>query len=88
MYILYFPLNPRNISVYQAVSGVTASYDALAELFECVANFLKRLHVYTQLPFTPIMTDIVVKILVEVLAVLALATKQIRQGRFSKRVLT
>jgi hypothetical protein len=30
------------------------------------------------------MTDIIVKILIEVLSVLALATKQIKQGRFSK----
>jgi fungal STAND N-terminal Goodbye domain len=88
MYILYFPLNPRHISLYQAVTGVTASYDALVELFECVSDFLKCLHVYTQIPFTPIMTDIVVKILLEVLAVLALATKQIKQGRFSKWVLS
>jgi hypothetical protein len=87
MYIIYFPLNPRRISVYQAVSGVTASYDALVELFECVANFLKRPLIYTQIPFTPIMTDVVVKILVEVLSVLSLTTKQIKQGRFSKRFL-
>jgi hypothetical protein len=30
------------------------------------------------------MTDIIVKIIVELLSVLALATKQINQGRFSK----
>jgi len=30
------------------------------------------------------MTDIIVKIIVELLSVLSLATKQIRQGRFSK----
>ena len=30
------------------------------------------------------MTDIIIKIMVELLTVLALATKQIRQGRFSK----
>jgi hypothetical protein len=88
MYILYFPLSLHHISVDQAANSVTASYDALVELFECVANFLKRLLIYTQIPFTPSMIDIVVKILVEVLAVLALATKQIQQGRFSKRILT
>ena len=32
------------------------------------------------------MTDIVVKILLELLSVLALATKQIKQGRFSESV--
>jgi hypothetical protein len=34
------------------------------------------------------MSDIIVKIMVEVLSVLALATKQIKQGRFSKYAIT
>ena len=34
------------------------------------------------------MTDIIVQIMVQVLSVLALATKQIKQGRFSERILT
>jgi hypothetical protein len=34
------------------------------------------------------MTDIIVKIMVEVLSVLALATKEIKQGRSSKRAVT
>jgi hypothetical protein len=68
----------------QAASGVSSSYDALLELFECLSSFLKRLEIYTDIPPTPIMTDILVKIIVELLNVLALATKQIRQGRFSK----
>jgi hypothetical protein len=33
---------------------------------------------------TPVMTDFIVKIMVEILSVLALATKQIKEGRFSK----
>jgi hypothetical protein len=36
------------------------------------------------MPPTPIMTDIIIKIMVELLSVLALATNQIKQGRFSK----
>jgi hypothetical protein len=70
--------------VYQAASGVTSSYDALLDLFECLGNFLKRLEIYTTIPPTPIMTDIIIKIMVELLSVLALATKQIKQGRFSE----
>jgi hypothetical protein len=69
----------------QAANGVSTSYDALADLFECVANFLNRFHIYTEkisLPYT--MSDIVTKIMAEVLSVLALATKEIKQGRFSK----
>jgi hypothetical protein len=49
-----------------------------------LGNFLKRLEVYMGIPPTPMMTDIIVQIMVEVLLVLALATKQIKQGRFSK----
>ncbi|KAF8274623.1 hypothetical protein EI94DRAFT_471554 [Lactarius quietus] len=67
-----------------AAIGVSASYDALVDLFECLGNFLKRLEIYTAIPFTPLMTDIIVKIMVELLSVLALATKQVQQGRLKK----
>ena len=56
----------------------------MLDLFECLGNFLKRLEIYTTIPPTPLMTDIIVKIMVELLSVLALATKQVNQGRFSK----
>ena len=72
------------IRICQAADGVSSSYDALVDLFECIGNFLKRLRIYTDVPMSPSMTDIVVKIMVELLSVFALATKQIKQGRFSK----
>jgi hypothetical protein len=52
-----------------------------------LASFLKRLEIYTSIPPTPIITEIIVKIIVELLSVLSLATKQIRQGRFSKSII-
>jgi hypothetical protein len=64
--------------------SVSSSYDALVDLFECVGNFLTRLNVYTEMPLTHEMMDMLVRIMVEVLSVLALATKQIKQGRLSK----
>ncbi|KAF8261451.1 hypothetical protein EI94DRAFT_798460 [Lactarius quietus] len=67
-----------------AADGVTSSYDALVDLFECIGNFLNRLRIYTDIPMTPSMTEIVVKIMVELLSVFSLATKQIKQGRFKK----
>src|SRR6266478_16720 len=76
-----------NISLCQAASGISSSYDALLDLFECVGNFLKRLEIYTTIAPTTMMTDIVVKIMLEVLSVLALATRQIKQGRFSKHTI-
>ena len=36
------------------------------------------------IPPTPMMTDIIIQIMAEVLSVLALATKQVKQGRFSE----
>ncbi|KAN0113470.1 hypothetical protein V8E52_007751 [Russula decolorans] len=67
-----------------AASGVTSSYDALLELFECLGNFLKRLEIYTMIPPTPMLIEVVVKIMIEFLSVLALASKQIKQGRLKK----
>ena len=63
------------------------SYDALVDIFECIENFLRRLRIYTEIPLTLPMTEMVIKIMVELLSVLALATKQINQGRFSMSVL-
>jgi hypothetical protein len=72
-----------NIPLPQAAEGVSASYDALLELFECIGNFLKRLEIYTNISLNPLMTEIIAKIMAELIYVLALAKKQIRQGRLS-----
>jgi hypothetical protein len=47
-----------------------------------------RLEVYTRIPPTPTMMDLIIKIMVELFSVLALATKQIKQGRFSERTVS
>ena len=58
------------------------------DLFEHLGSFVKRLDIYTKIDLTPIMTDIIAKIMVQLLSVLALATKQIAQKRFSKSAVT
>ena len=61
------------------------SYNTLVDVFECIENFLSRLKIYTEIEEpTPAMTEMMIKIMVELLSVLALATKQINQGRLSK----
>jgi len=62
-------------------------YDALADLLESIAHFLNRLQIYTEIPPTDAMNDMIVKILVELLSTLALATKEIKRGRFSESVI-
>jgi hypothetical protein len=73
--------------VIQAINGVSSSYDALVDLLESIEHFLSRLGIYTRIPSTPAMDEIVVKIMVEVLATLAQVTKEIKQGRSSESTL-
>jgi hypothetical protein len=69
---------------------VNKSYDSLVDIFECIRNFLKRLNIYTEIPsdLASAMTEIVTKIMAELITVLALATKQMKQGRLSTFALT
>lgn len=66
---------------------VKASQDVLIDVFERMENFFRRLEVYIKVPPTPAMTDMMAKILVEVLDILGTATKEMRQSRTSKSVL-
>ena len=61
------------------------SYDALLELFECIGSFLKRLEIYTKISLSALMTEIIAKIMVELLSILGQAKKQIKHGRLSKQ---
>ena len=68
----------------QAAKGVITAQGALIDIFERIENFFKRLETYCKLPATAAMTDIIVKIMVEVLSIFAIATKEIKQGRTSE----
>ena len=61
-----------------------ASYDALVDLFASFENFLSRLSIYDGIPPTPALTNVLVKIIIELVSTLALATKQVKQGRLSE----
>jgi len=74
------------IKAYQAVRDVGESYDSLLDLLEAM-ELLNRLNIYTRISSTAAMTEIMVKIMVELLSTLAVVTKQIRQKRPSTSVL-
>ena len=57
------------------------------DLLESIEGFLSRLDVYTKCPLTTIMTEIILKIMVELLSTLTVVTKQIMQGRPSESIL-
>ncbi|KAH8984821.1 hypothetical protein EDB92DRAFT_1461388 [Lactarius akahatsu] len=63
-----------------AAKDVRGCQEALVDVFERVENFFKRLETYTEVPPTTAMTDILVKIMVEVLHILAISTKEIKLG--------
>jgi len=49
--------------------------------------FFQRLEVYTQVSPTSEMMDILIQIMVEVLSILGIATKEMKQGRLSEHLL-
>ncbi|KAF8486298.1 hypothetical protein DFH94DRAFT_678993 [Russula ochroleuca] len=63
---------------------VRASQDTLIDIFERMENFFQRLEIYTEVSPTPEMIDIIMKIMVEVLSILGIATKEMKQGRTSE----
>ncbi|KAH9961507.1 hypothetical protein BC827DRAFT_1341818 [Russula dissimulans] len=67
-----------------AIKNIDKSYDTLVDLFESFESFLRRLDVYTKIPLTTAMTEVIVKILTELLSTISLAIQQVKQGRLKK----
>jgi len=63
---------------------VREGQDTLVDIFKRIENFFRWLETYTEVPLTADMMDITVKIMVEVLCILGIATKEIKQGRTSE----
>jgi hypothetical protein len=63
---------------------VDASQEVLINIFMRIESFFKRLESYTEVQPTDAMTDVIVKIMIEVLSILAIATKEIKRGRSSE----
>ncbi|KAH9069587.1 hypothetical protein EDB83DRAFT_2582810 [Lactarius deliciosus] len=67
-----------------AAKDVTASQDILVDIFGRIESFFVRLEIYTEVPLTPAMTDKMVEITVEILGILATATKEMGQSQAKK----
>ena len=80
-------MNHRNASISQAAKDARASQDTLIDIFERTEMFFRRLELYTEVPLTTEMMDIIIQIMVEVLSILGITTKEIKQGQFSKYLL-
>jgi len=67
-----------------AAKDVNTSQDTLLDLFSRIEYFFRRLEIYTSVPLTAAMTDIGVDIMVEVLAIIGMMTKEVKRGRTSE----
>ena len=63
---------------------VTASRSVLINLFERVQCFLARLDIYCDIPLTVEMMTMLGKIMTEILTILALSTKEMKERRISE----
>ncbi|KAI0268002.1 hypothetical protein BGY98DRAFT_1180547, partial [Russula aff. rugulosa BPL654] len=85
-------LSPANVVfsgigiLLTAAKDIDSNDDVLIDIFVRIEGFFKRLESYTEVPPTAAMTDVIVKITIEILSILAIATKEIRQGRSKKIV--
>ncbi|KAI9449561.1 hypothetical protein F5148DRAFT_1247082 [Russula earlei] len=61
------------------------SYDAILDLFDCIESYLKLLGVYVEIPPHMVVIEKAMKILFQLILVLALATQQAQQGRLRRR---
>ena len=68
----------------QAAKDASASRDKLIGLFNRIEHFFRRLEIYTGITPTTAMMVMVIEIMVELLAILAIATKEVKRGRFSE----
>ena len=58
----------------------------LVNLFERIQSFLQRLKIYTTIPLTTEMMELLGKIMAQVLSILALSTREMKEWRISELV--
>ena len=67
---------------------MSASHDVVLDLFKRIESFFKRLKIYSQRSLKAELTEVLEKVVVNVLNILSITTKEIEQSRTSKSFLT
>ena len=72
-------------SASQAARDIRAGYGIISGVFESIVQFFRRLELYSEVSPTNEMKNIIAKMLVEVLSILAIATEmmEIKRSRMS-----
>ena len=79
-----FPYTTNFDTMTQAAKDTGATRDKLTDVFNSIERFFQRLEIYTGITPTTAMTNMIVDIMVEVLTILAMATKEVKRGRLSE----
>ena len=77
-------LSQHCLCIPQAAKDIRKSHETLMDIFGRIESFFQRLEIYTQVPSTTEMLDTIIQVMVEVLTILGVATKEITQGRISE----
>jgi hypothetical protein len=79
-----------DVHIFQAVKAFGASPSgsqrALAELFCEIEKFFRRLDTYAKVTPTAEMKEVIVKIIAEMLPILAVATRILERGKMSESI--
>ena len=81
---LYLPRGQYNAYISQAAKDVRKGQDTLVDVFQRVEGFFRRLEIYTEVRPTAEMMVTIIQIMVEILSVLGITTKEIKEGRLSE----
>ena len=73
-----------NAYISQTAKDVRGSQDTLVDVFERIESFIRRLEIYAAVRPTAEMMNTIVQILVEVISILGIATKEIKEGIISE----
>ena len=66
---------------------MSASHDVLLDLFQRMDDFFKRFKVYSRTFLNTELAEVLVKVVVKVLHILSIATKEVEKGRASESLL-
>ncbi|KAF8492445.1 hypothetical protein F5888DRAFT_1909218 [Russula emetica] len=67
-----------------AAKDASTSQERIIDIFNRIEYFFRRLEIYTVLTPTAAMTDMIVEIMVEVLTILTIVTKEVESGQLKK----
>jgi hypothetical protein len=70
----------------QAAKDASTSQEKIIDIFNRIEHFFRRLEIYVALTPTAAMTDMIIEIMVEVLTILGIATKEVKRGPLSELI--